>query len=277
MMLERKNTFEGIDEAFQPLRFNRLQQPEEYWCRESILNYLNLFINSDTIAPFNTEQDLLEDVYGFIKASKRLNSTIAETASGSNASGENKNLNRDIGSVTKIERQVSAEPADLVFKYVSSELGCVEVGLVDHGPNGTKELNEKRLKTPKMMRSFCSRILEQYKTKAVGIRVVGIVISGPYITVKVMSFNHASVGLVYTSPRLKMPERITEVARLLPLVLQLVYNCSQIIKGTVKHLEDTSTSVTLDSFDDDRINYFPPTFVSVDASKKESFPAELLA
>lgn len=74
-----QNTFEGIDEAFQPLRFNRLQQPEEYWCRESILNYLNLFINSDTIAPFNTEQDLLEDVYGFIKASKRLNSTIAET------------------------------------------------------------------------------------------------------------------------------------------------------------------------------------------------------
>jgi hypothetical protein len=54
----------------------------------------------------------------------------------------------------------------------------MEIGLDDHGPRGTKELNEKRLKTPKMMRCFCSRIVEQFKTSPNKIKIVGIIISG---------------------------------------------------------------------------------------------------
>jgi hypothetical protein len=54
---------------------------------------------------------------------------------------------------------------------------------------------------------------------------------GSYITAQVMSFNHGCVGVIYTSPRLKMPETITEVAGLLPPVLKLIYNCSQIVKN----------------------------------------------
>lgn len=77
-----------------------------------------------------------------------------------------------------MERQQNAEHADLVFMHNGYEIGCVEIGLDDHGPRGTKELNEKRLKTPKMMRCFCSRIVEQFKTSPNEIKTVGIIISG---------------------------------------------------------------------------------------------------
>ncbi len=96
----------------------------------------------------------------------------------SNSSGENKNLYRGIGSEEKSERQKNSEHVDLVFMHNGYEVGCVEIGLNDHGPNGTKELNEKRLKTPKMLRCFCSRIVEQFKTTPDEIKTVGIIISG---------------------------------------------------------------------------------------------------
>ncbi|KAG0756829.1 hypothetical protein G6F16_010631 [Rhizopus arrhizus] len=67
MSLDGKNEFDSIDKAFQVISCNRRQQPEEYWCRESVLNYLNLFIDKDSVSSFPTEQDLLQDIYGFIK------------------------------------------------------------------------------------------------------------------------------------------------------------------------------------------------------------------
>lgn len=45
---------------------------------------------------------------------------------------------------------------------------------------------------------------------------------GLYIAVEIMTFNHGSIGLLYSSPRLKMPESIGEVPFLLPPVLALV-------------------------------------------------------
>jgi hypothetical protein len=60
------------------MRYNRLHQHKQYWFREGVLNYLDLFFDGDTMPHFNTEQDLLEDVYDFIKSSKRLSRTTAE-------------------------------------------------------------------------------------------------------------------------------------------------------------------------------------------------------
>lgn len=92
-------------------------------------------------------------------------------------------MRRVLGSIDKIERQVFPEHSDLTFKHLSSELGCVEIGLVDHGPTGTKELQESKLKTPKMMRSFCSQIVEQYKIRADEVKIASIIISGKLISV----------------------------------------------------------------------------------------------
>ncbi|KAI9256988.1 hypothetical protein EDC94DRAFT_614972 [Helicostylum pulchrum] len=57
---------------------------------------------------------------------------------------------------------------------------------------------------------------------------------GPYITAEIMTFNHGSIGLLYTSTHLKMPENLHKVPYLLPPVLTLVYNCTQVIKNTAQ-------------------------------------------
>lgn len=71
-----------------------------------------------------------------------------------------------------------AENADLSFRYISHELFCLEIGLNDHGPKGTKELNESSIKTPLMMKNFCSHLVSQYKMNPNRINIMGIIISG---------------------------------------------------------------------------------------------------
>lgn len=83
---------------------------------------------------------------------------------------------------------------------------------------------------------------------------------GPYITVEIMTFGHGSVGQLYTSPRLKMPESIGEVPRLLPPALSLIYNYAQVIKNTSQFLGKNIDEVNLNPFSN--IDYFfPPSFV----------------
>lgn len=52
-----------------------VRNPEEYWLKTSISNYALLFIDDKQITLPETEQDLLEDVFGFIKKSERLSGT----------------------------------------------------------------------------------------------------------------------------------------------------------------------------------------------------------
>ena len=80
----------------------------------------------------------------------------------------------------QMNRQAVGDRFDLTFKHQTTELGCLEIGLTDHGPSGTKELQESSFKTPKMMRNFCHHIIDQYKVKAQHIKVVSFIISGKF-------------------------------------------------------------------------------------------------
>jgi hypothetical protein len=83
-----------------------------------------------------------------------------------------------------LSRQKSAGCFDLVFRRLNTEIGCLEVGLEYVGTNGTKFMQEKGLKTPRMMKAFSLRIAEQYPTVDVSsIKIVGMVISGEYICI----------------------------------------------------------------------------------------------
>lgn len=79
---------------------------------------------------------------------------------------------------TKKKRKTVGDHADLCFYYGSTELACLEIGLADGGPHGTKELNEAGIKTPIMMKNFAIQISQQYGIKMSEIRIVGMVISG---------------------------------------------------------------------------------------------------
>ncbi|KAL0138993.1 hypothetical protein V8B55DRAFT_1519821, partial [Mucor lusitanicus] len=83
-----------------------------------------------------------------------------------------------------------------------------------------------------MMRSFCKQIIDKYKIKASKVKIVPFIIHGSFITAQVMTFTKGSVGLLLSSPRLKMPQNVSEVPALLPPILALVYNCTLIIKNS---------------------------------------------
>lgn len=93
---------------------------------------------------------------------------------------------------------------------------------------------------------------------------------GSFITAQVMTFTKGSVGILFPSPRLKMPENISQIPALLPPILALVYNCTLIVKETAQLLKDESTQINLDPFKNSD-DFFPNSFVpeSKDSSKKK--------
>lgn len=207
------------------------------------------------------------------------------------SSGENKNVNRTISSMSKVCRKQSSERTDLIFKHLSHEIGCLEIGLEDEGQNGTKEMNERSIKTPIMMKNFAYHLVQQYKIDASKIITIGLIISGKaknlqYLCAILISFmigfnisgllmthDRGSIAMIKSTERLHMPESVAEIARLLPLVLKLVYNCAQVMRETTNFINDVASSVALDN---NGLIYFPPCFVAAEINhkKRKASPSE---
>lgn len=85
------------------------------------------------------------------------------------------------------------------------------------------------------------------------------------ISAQVMTCSKGSVSLLSTSLRYHMPESIEEIARLLPPVLKMIYNCSQIVKNTAVHLKKVSSTVEINS---NKNVYFPPCFIATANNKR---------
>ena len=117
------------------------------------------------------------------------------SATGSPSSSESNNQDRSIASTSEESRQTSSQRADLVFIYLSNGLACVEIGLEDHGPKGTKELNEREVKLPKMLKGFYSRLVSRYSHRFHNFKAIGIVISGKGSTLKRRCTGIIDVGL----------------------------------------------------------------------------------
>ncbi|EIE78817.1 hypothetical protein RO3G_03522 [Rhizopus delemar RA 99-880] len=257
---DENSTYEEIESCYNNMCFSRRTHPEENWLVESILHYIELFYDSTSARTFASESTLFDEMYSFVKTSKKINNTITEFTARSNASSESKNNSRSIGSTSKINRQAVGDISDLSFIYSNNELGCVEIGLADNGGNGTKEINEKNIKVPKMMRNFCWKLINDYKVDPKEIKVVGFVISGHYMTNTIMTFKHGSIGLIYNSNRIKMPTTIKQISRLLPRALKIAYNSARAIKDTIRYLD---TACEDDQERTEEQLYFPPSFETV--------------
>lgn len=221
---------------------------------KSVLEYSEMFIDSNTVRTFGSESTLFDEMCNFIKDSKKLSGTYSEFTTGIKASSDDKNANRRMSMTVIISRKVPGDIPDLVFKYGENELGCVEIGLSDNGANGTKELMEKKMKTPKMMRSFCGKIMADYMIdNPEKINIISYVISGSYFTTNIMKFRKGSVGLVCSSKRTKMPTVAKEDTRLLPKALKNCYSASKITKSTVEYLE----SIFSEEVEDKEISFLP--------------------
>lgn len=60
------------------MRFSRRTHPEENWLVESVLHYIDLFFDSASVRTFPSESTLFDEMYSFVKTSKKINNTITE-------------------------------------------------------------------------------------------------------------------------------------------------------------------------------------------------------
>ncbi|KAG0737057.1 hypothetical protein G6F66_008002 [Rhizopus arrhizus] len=256
LKLNKKKTYKEMYDVFKNIEADRHDDPELYWVKESVLDYIELFYNTN-FAMFNSEQDLLDEVYGFIKKK-------AEEL----AKQEQKRT------MEMLRRQIPGDLADLSFLHKSTEIGCLEIGLSEKGSNGTKELQEKSLKTPRMMKAFVIQAASSFPTIDISkVETVGFVISGMWIVGLKTRLDRGSVALLVTTKRLKMPESIEEVPALLPPVLNLVYSHAQTIKKTAEYIDDVSTSVSFGS--NSELTLIPPCFVPLAKANKRRKSEEI--
>ncbi|KAL0094402.1 hypothetical protein F4703DRAFT_1818262 [Phycomyces blakesleeanus] len=73
-------------------------------------------MDKDSIESFPTEQDLLQDMYGFIKSTERVIKSFFCSNSSSSTSFYNKNMRRALGSIDIMEQMVT-DRSDLTFRY----------------------------------------------------------------------------------------------------------------------------------------------------------------
>lgn len=80
--------------------------------------------------------------------------------------------------IQKVSSQIPGDVPDLSFRYNGNDLGCVEIGLRDNGSNSTKEMNERIIKNPKVMRNSCWKMVKEYRMDPASIRMIGFIMSG---------------------------------------------------------------------------------------------------
>lgn len=95
-----------------------------------------------------------------------------------------------------ISRKIPGDIPDLVFKYGENEVGCVQIVLLNNGANGTKKLKDKKKKVPKILKSFCGKIMMDYTIdNPRQIKLVAFFISGASFTTSVIAFKFGSIAL----------------------------------------------------------------------------------
>jgi hypothetical protein len=88
------------------------------------------------------------------------------------------------------------------------------------------------------------------------------------MTAILMTFE-ASTSLITRSKWLHLLETVSDNPSLLPLVLKLVFNAAQIMKGTISTIKEASTSVCLDNNND--LLFSSPCYIS---SNKRKTPGD---
>ena len=111
--------------------------------------------------------------------------------------------------------------------------------------------------------SWLAVISKKKKQRIIKYNLVPYVI-GLNLTALLMTFE-GSISLITRSKRLRLPETVADILHLLPLVLKLVFNAVQIVKGTMNTTKEASTSVCLDN--DNVLPLFSPCYLSSNKRK----------
>ncbi|CAH1767987.1 9770_t:CDS:2, partial [Entrophospora sp. SA101] len=218
--------------------FNWQKDFDRDWIRNTVYN-LHALLNytSESLKKDHLEMWLLLHVWSFIdKAFENLGDVEAVSLS----SSERKNKQRTISALTKVRRKILGRRGDLIIRKISLEYGCSEAGMIYKGENDTKLLQERGLKTPKMIKDMFYHLciaVDWDEQKIRKIETIGFLHAG--LTMMMLRLDSPS-GYTCRITRSKtfiIPSQVAEFgAKALPAIL-LAWVAKTIVANTIHLVE----------------------------------------
>ncbi|CAB4384223.1 unnamed protein product [Rhizophagus irregularis] len=161
-----KNTLELRKQIFMPEQmdqdFNRSRDFDRDWIRNTVYNLL-LEYESNALMSDHLELWILVHVWNF--TDKVFNDIeevkVVRGESCSLSSSTRKNHKRTVPAVDK-KRKILGRRGDMIIRKITDEYGCAEAGRQFEGQNGTKLLQERGLKMPKMMKDMFDQLCKTF-------------------------------------------------------------------------------------------------------------------
>ncbi|CAG8828888.1 4250_t:CDS:10 [Gigaspora margarita] len=151
--------------------FNKSRDFDRDWIR-------NTEYESNSLSSNHLELWFLIHVWSFIDKSFN---DIEEVEVVSLSSSTRKNCKRTVSAVEDMERKKVGRKGDMIIRKSANEFGCAEAGQRFEGPNGTKLLQERGLKMPKMLKDMFNQLclsFDQDECKTRKLETIGFLHAG---------------------------------------------------------------------------------------------------
>ncbi|KAI8369144.1 hypothetical protein EDC96DRAFT_411874, partial [Choanephora cucurbitarum] len=136
------SSYDDIIDIVDSLSSNTKKKPIESWLKSSLQNVADLFVSSETLPAFKSENHLLYSVWQHLTTLSKNTSITNDGNAGSLAALCDANRKRSLSTVEAPKPMINGKMADFYYKYLSHEMGCIEIGIQDKGMYGTKEMHE---------------------------------------------------------------------------------------------------------------------------------------
>ncbi|KAG1472238.1 hypothetical protein G6F56_001656 [Rhizopus delemar] len=171
----------------QKLKFN--DSFEKRWIKESIMNAAGLFEEGELLNTNDfSESDLLHTLWTFVyRAFKKsgIKAKLGERTSVSSALG--KNEGRSLEFRERRERKVTGAKVDILFKKITDEVGCTEVGKHDVLVIDNKYLDDGMVKLPRTIRDMLCVLVETSPHKINQLYTIGFLMMGLNLELLIMN------------------------------------------------------------------------------------------
>ncbi|KAI7856196.1 hypothetical protein BDC45DRAFT_437975, partial [Circinella umbellata] len=194
----------------------------------------------------HTELDLLRRVWSLVELC--LDNVYIQTRGGEKtnmASSSRKNESRVPAGVAPMKRKAIGRRGDLIFVKGGIEVGCGELGKVDSGAKGTKEMKEGFLKAPKMMKDQLAALINKRPDQFEKLRVVGFISMGLSLQVLVMDCPFGNICRIRRITRVEYPQTIETYQNEVIPMYELILIVKEIMISNIKLLEAPTTSTTI--------------------------------
>ncbi|KAI7851362.1 hypothetical protein BDC45DRAFT_445750, partial [Circinella umbellata] len=238
---EYLNKFRGIHDLEDLLaihmkyRFHPSSGADKHWVSNAIGEVLDLYYYNYDIKN-KTEADLVRRLWGLLKNVLMKVTFIGEKSS--STSSNRKNENRSVSGVTPLVHKEMGTKADILIKYLDDDFGVGKANLSGGGATSTKYVSEASIKLLKTIKDVFWNLLKMSNDSAQEICILGFIINGTELTVKLVDIPSGNACRLYTlGPKAFPCTAATFYKYFIPLIT-VVWQCKSLLKQTLQNLNN---------------------------------------